>query len=79
MGVAVATGGGAMEQQQKPEDGEEDPFTKTPRPLSRSPGNSPSIRNMTKTVIVSLAETVTHDITYGESMMIRFWLDKNSN
>ncbi|XP_008199672.1 ribosomal protein S6 kinase alpha-5 isoform X2 [Tribolium castaneum] len=39
-------------------------FSKTPKPLSRSPGTSPSIRNMTQTVIVSLAETVTHDITY---------------
>ncbi|XP_063920570.1 ribosomal protein S6 kinase alpha-5-like isoform X2 [Zophobas morio] len=39
-------------------------FTKTPKPLSKSPGTSPSIRNMTQTVIVSLAETVTHDITY---------------
>lgn len=41
-------------------------FTKTPVPISKSPSLSPSIRNMTRTVIVSLAETVTHDITYGE-------------
>lgn len=41
-------------------------FTKTPVPLSKSPGTSPSIRSMTQTVIVSLAETVTHDITYGK-------------
>ncbi|XP_074028168.1 ribosomal protein S6 kinase alpha-5 isoform X2 [Leptinotarsa decemlineata] len=39
-------------------------FTKTPVPISKSPGTSPSIRCMTQTVIVSLAETVTHDITY---------------
>lgn len=43
-----------------------DNFTKTPVPISKSPSQSPSIRNMTRTVIVSLAETVTHDITYGE-------------
>lgn len=41
-------------------------FTKTPIPLSKSPGHSPSIRSMTQTVIVSLAETVTHNITYGK-------------
>lgn len=40
-------------------------FCKTPIPISKSP-TSPSIRCMTQTVIVSLAETVTHDITYGE-------------
>ncbi|KAG5892007.1 hypothetical protein JTB14_024448 [Gonioctena quinquepunctata] len=40
-------------------------FTKTPVPISKSPGTSPSIRSMTQTVIVSLVETVTHDITYG--------------
>ncbi|CAG9816198.1 unnamed protein product [Phaedon cochleariae] len=39
-------------------------FTKTPVPLSKSPVTSPSIRFMTQTVIVSLVETVTHDITY---------------
>lgn len=43
-----------------------DNFSKTPKPLSKSPVTSPSIRSMTQTVIVSLAETVTHDITYGE-------------
>lgn len=43
-----------------------DNFNKTPIPLSKSPASSPSIRSMTKTVIVSLAETVTHDITYGK-------------
>lgn len=43
-----------------------DNFTKTPVPISKSPSSSPSIRHMTRTVIVSLAETVTHDITYGE-------------
>lgn len=41
-------------------------FNKKPVPLSKSPGTSPSIRSMTQTVIVSLAETVTHDITYGK-------------
>lgn len=41
-------------------------FTKTPIPLSKSPVTSPSIRAMTQTVIVSLAETVTHNITYGK-------------
>lgn len=41
-------------------------FSKTPVPLSKSPVTSPSIRSMTQTVIVSLAETVTHDITYGK-------------
>lgn len=41
-------------------------FTKTPVPISKSPGASPSIRSFTQTVIVSLAETVTHDITYGK-------------
>lgn len=41
-------------------------FHKTPVPLSKSPGTSPSIRSMTQTVIVSLAETVTHNITYGK-------------
>lgn len=41
-------------------------FTKTPVPLSKSPVTSPSIRSMTQTVIVSLAETVTHNITYGK-------------
>lgn len=45
-------------------------FTKTPVPLSKSPGTSPSIRAMTQTVIVSLAETVTHNITYGKSCCI---------
>ncbi|KAJ8919730.1 hypothetical protein NQ315_006258, partial [Exocentrus adspersus] len=43
---------------------DDDAFTKTPVPLSKSPATSPSIRSMTQTVIVSLAETVTHDITY---------------
>lgn len=43
-----------------------DNFTKTPKPLSKSPVTSPSIRSMTQTVIVSLAETVTHNITYGK-------------
>lgn len=43
-----------------------DNFNKTPVPLSKSPGSSPSIRSMTQTVIVSLAETVTHNITYGK-------------
>lgn len=43
-------------------------FNKTPVPISKSPGSSPSVRTMTQTVIVSLAETVTHDITYGESI-----------
>lgn len=41
-------------------------FCKTPVPISKSPTTSPSIRSMTQTVIVSLAETVTHDITYGK-------------
>lgn len=41
-------------------------FTKTPVPISKSPVASPSIRSFTQTVIVSLAETVTHDITYGK-------------
>lgn len=41
-------------------------FSKTPIPLSKSPVTSPSIRSMTQTVIVSLAETVTHNITYGK-------------
>lgn len=45
-------------------------FTKTPVPLSKSPATSPSIRSMTQTVIVSLAETVTHDITYGEFLVL---------
>ncbi|XP_044753134.1 ribosomal protein S6 kinase alpha-5-like [Coccinella septempunctata] len=40
-----------------------DPFVKTPVPLSRS-SLSPAIRSMTKTVIVSLDGTVTHNITY---------------
>lgn len=42
-----------------------DNFSKTPVPISKSPAVSPSIRSMTQTVIVSLAETVTHNITYG--------------
>lgn len=41
-------------------------FNKTPVPISKSPNVSPSIRSMTQTVIVSLHETVTHDITYGK-------------
>lgn len=45
---------------------DDEKFTKTPVPLSKSPATSPSIRTMTQTVIVSLAETVTHDITYGK-------------
>ncbi|CAG9855765.1 unnamed protein product [Phyllotreta striolata] len=50
-------------------------FTKTPVPLSKSPATSPSIRNMTQTVIVSLDETVTHDITYAPNLLgkLRFW------
>lgn len=56
---------------QKPS-GDSDNFCKTPVPISKSPGSSPSIRSMTKTVIVSLAETVTHDITYGESPGLDF-------
>lgn len=48
-----------------------DNFTKTPVPLSKSPSFSPSVRNMTRTVIVSLVETVTHDITYGESHYLK--------
>lgn len=44
---------------------ENDNFNKTPVPLSKSPGVSPSNRTHTQTVIVSLAETVTHDITFG--------------
>lgn len=47
-------------------------FTKTPVPLSKSPATSPSIRSMTQTVIVSLKETVTHDITYGKLLL--HWL-----
>ncbi|XP_018323362.1 ribosomal protein S6 kinase alpha-5 isoform X2 [Agrilus planipennis] len=38
-------------------------FKKTPVPLSKTQ-TSPSIRNMTQTVIVSLDETVRHNITY---------------
>lgn len=44
----------------------EDNFSKTPVPIKKSPNVSPSIRSMTQTVIVSLHETVTHDITYGK-------------
>ncbi|KAK9877245.1 hypothetical protein WA026_016989 [Henosepilachna vigintioctopunctata] len=44
-------------------DGDEH-FVKTPVPLSKSQGPSLPIRNMTQTVIVSLADTITHDITY---------------
>lgn len=47
-------------------DSDHDNFSKTPIPLSKSPVTSPSIRSMTQTVIVSLAETVTHNITYGK-------------
>lgn len=42
-----------------------DNFNKTPVPLSKSPNTPPSNRSITQTVIVSLAETVTHDITFG--------------
>ncbi|XP_060519439.1 ribosomal protein S6 kinase alpha-5-like isoform X2 [Cylas formicarius] len=45
-------------------DGDDGNFTKTPVPLSKSPDASPSVRSMTRTVIVSLDETVTHNITY---------------
>ncbi|XP_050311724.1 ribosomal protein S6 kinase alpha-5-like isoform X2 [Anthonomus grandis grandis] len=41
-----------------------DIFSKTPKPVSKSPASSPSVRTYTQTVLVSLAETVTHDITY---------------
>jgi len=49
-------------------------FTKTPVPISKSPGASPSIRSFTQTVIVSLAETVTHDITYGKYKRNKLYL-----
>lgn len=44
---------------------ENDNFNKTPVPLSKLPNISPSNRSITQTVIVSLVETVTHDITFG--------------
>jgi hypothetical protein len=53
-----------MEPTVQKQENDNETFSKTPKPLSKSPGTSPSIRNMTQTVIVSLAETVTHDITY---------------
>lgn len=53
-----------MEVKEKKDNNENDNFNKTPVPLSRSP-NTPSNRSITQTVIVSLAETVTHDITFG--------------
>ncbi|XP_049819509.1 ribosomal protein S6 kinase alpha-5 isoform X2 [Aethina tumida] len=53
-----------MEPVVQKEDGDSANFSKTPVPLSKSPATSPSIRTMTQTVIVSLAETVRHDITY---------------
>ncbi|XP_065161808.1 ribosomal protein S6 kinase alpha-5-like isoform X1 [Atheta coriaria] len=49
------------------ESSDEGNFVKTPVPLSKSPTSaqkSPSIRNMTQTVIVSLREAITHNITY---------------
>lgn len=49
-----------------------DNFNKTPVPLSKSPGFSPSSRTHTQTVIVSLDETVTHDITFGMCNNMRF-------
>nr|CAH7731349.1 unnamed protein product [Callosobruchus chinensis]CAH7760605.1 unnamed protein product [Callosobruchus chinensis] len=51
-------------------------FSKTPVPISKSPpaAASPSVRFMTQTVIVSLDETVTHDITYGKSTLLPFHL-----
>lgn len=59
------TGGATVCKMEQKKDNDKDNFTKTPVPLSKSPSLSPSIRNMTKTVIVSLVETVRHDITYG--------------
>lgn len=53
---------------ERPSDNEN--FTKTPKPFYKSPGTSPSIRSMTQTVIVSLAETVTHNITYGKYVVL---------
>lgn len=55
-----------MEQIDTKQTNDNDNFHKTPVPISKSPSFSPSIRSMTQTVIVSLDETVTHDITYGE-------------
>ncbi|KAJ8968450.1 hypothetical protein NQ317_018133 [Molorchus minor] len=52
-----------MEVEASKQQGDKYAFTKTPVPLSKSPVTSPSIRSMTQTVIVSLAETVIHDIT----------------
>lgn len=54
------------------ESSDEGNFVKTPVPLSKSPTSaqkSPSIRNMTQTVIVSLREAITHNITYGRSFL----------
>lgn len=55
-----------MDAPAKPASFDNDNFNKTPIPLSKSPGFSPPNRTHTQTVIVSLAETVTHDITFGE-------------
>ncbi|XP_068918407.1 ribosomal protein S6 kinase alpha-5-like isoform X3 [Tenebrio molitor] len=62
-----------MEPTVQKQENDNETFSKTPKPLSKSPGTSPSIRNMTQTVIVSLAETVTHDITYayGKVFLVR--------
>ncbi|KAF7286056.1 hypothetical protein GWI33_008358 [Rhynchophorus ferrugineus] len=46
--------------------GDSENFTKTPKPVSKTSGHSPSIRTFTQTVVVSLDETVTHDITFGK-------------
>ncbi|CAH1981370.1 unnamed protein product [Acanthoscelides obtectus] len=50
-------------------------FSKTPVPISHSKSSpvavSPSVRSMTQTVIVSLDETVTHDITYVNFSCLR--------
>ncbi|XP_031355974.1 ribosomal protein S6 kinase alpha-5-like isoform X2 [Photinus pyralis] len=53
-----------MEIEQEENAKHEDNFSKTPIPLSKLHSKSPSVRSMTQTVIVSLEETVTHDITY---------------
>lgn len=55
-----------MDDSQEKSPSDTDNFSKTPVPISKSPGTPSSIRSYTQTVIVSLAETVTHDITYGK-------------
>lgn len=54
-----------MEGKESKDHNENDNFNKTPVPLSKSTNALPSNRSVTQTVIVSLAETVTHDITFG--------------